>query len=61
MYNFDPYVTADVDLTEAQIDWSEFDPAVGSGAFMTNANELDVDGNPEGYLPQFYSFDPYVS
>lgn len=34
---YDPYVTADIDLSEAEIDWSEFDPTIGTGAFIADA------------------------
>ena len=43
---YNPYVTADTDLTEADIDWSDFDPAVGTGALITALmHEADVYGN----------------
>ena len=37
MFNFDPYVTADTDLSEAELDWTEFDPTIGTGALIADA------------------------
>jgi hypothetical protein len=34
---YDPYVTASTDLSEAELDWSEFDPTIGTGAFIADA------------------------
>ena len=34
---FDPYVTADTDLSEAEINWTEFDPNAGTAAFLSEA------------------------
>jgi hypothetical protein len=52
MFNFDPYVTADTDLSEAEMDWSEFDPTIGTGALIsaaTLAHERSVyDADPTG-------------
>lgn len=35
-YSFDPYVTADTDLSEAEV-FANFDPAAGTGAFLADA------------------------
>lgn len=34
---YNPYVTADTDLSEAELDWSEFDPIAGTGSALTEA------------------------
>ena len=63
-YIFDPYITADDDALEADLDWSEFDPAAGTGSALVTASpvaDIDIDGNPEGLLSDFYNFDPYVA
>jgi hypothetical protein len=37
---YNPYVTADTDLSEAELDWSEFDPTAGTGSALISAEAL---------------------
>ena len=38
---YNPYVTADTDLSEAEIDWTEFeiDPIAGTGALLSASEQ----------------------
>ena len=69
LFTYDPYVTADTDMLEEDMDWSDFAPEVGTGSVIiaaTNAIladaalDVDIDGRPEGLLSDFYTFNPYV-